>query len=113
MLGLFGDEFVAATGILLILSAGQVVFALSGPVLYILTMTAHEKTALHIMYVTASINIVGNAILIPLIGLHGAAIATASTTILWNIIAVWRVYHYLGVVSLPFIHKFIEKPPKQ
>jgi O-antigen/teichoic acid export membrane protein len=112
LLGLFGEEFMQATRLLRILSFGQVVFALSGPVMYILTMTKHEKTAVYIMLVTAGINLVGNAVLIPLIGLKGAALATASTTVLWNIIAVLSVFRYLGVVSMPFIHRFIEKPLK-
>ena len=112
LLGLFGAEFVAGRDLLLILSAGQVVFALSGPVMYILTMTKHEKAALYIMYVTAAVNLVGNAILIPLIGLQGAALATAFTTILWNVIAVIAVNRYLGVVAIPFLHKFLEKPQR-
>ncbi len=110
LLGLFGQEFVQASQLLMVLAGGQVVFALSGPVMYILTMTKHEKTAVYIMLVTAGINLVGNAVLIPLIGLQGAAIATASTTILWNIIAVISVYRFLGVVSMPFVHQLIEKP---
>jgi O-antigen/teichoic acid export membrane protein len=65
------------------------------------------------MLVTAGINLVGNAVLIPKIGLHGAAIATASTTVLWNIIGVISVYRFLGVVSVPFVHRFIEKPIKR
>lgn len=113
LLGLFGAEFVAGRNLLLTLSAGQAVFALSGPVMYILTMTKHEKAALYIMYFTAAVNLVGNAVLIPAIGLQGAAIATTFTTILWNVIAVLAVNRYLGVVAIPFLHKFIEKPLKE
>ncbi len=113
LLGLFGAEFVAGRGLLLTLSAGQVVFALSGPVMYILTMTKHEKAALYIMYITAGVNLIGNAILIPIIGLQGAAIATTFTTILWNVIAVLAVKRYLGVVAIPFLHILLEKPLKQ
>jgi len=109
LLGLFGAEYTSGTGILLMLSVGQVVFALSGPVMYILTMTKHEKLALYIMYLTAIINLVGNAVLIPIYGLQGAAIATAFTTLLWNVLAVIAVNRYLGIVSVPFIHVFFEK----
>ena len=110
LLGLFGQEYVDGKSILLTLSFGQVVFALSGPVMYILTMTKHEKMALYIMYVTAGINLIGNLILIPLLGLQGAAIATALTTFLWNILAVIAVYRFLDIVSIPFIHRIFERP---
>ena len=109
LLGLFGEEFTQASDLLLILSCGQVIFGITGPVMYILTMTKHERTALYIMLVTAMINFIGNAVLIPLIGLKGAAIATASSTVLWNVIAMISVYRYLGVVSMPFVHRLFEK----
>jgi O-antigen/teichoic acid export membrane protein len=109
LLGLFGQEFVQGRGILLILSMGQVVFALSGPVMYILTMTKHERTALHIMYVTAGLNIIGNALLIPVYGLWGAALATSVTTLLWNVLAVIYVFRFIGVIAVPFLYRFIEK----
>jgi len=112
LLGLFGQEYVEGKNILLMLSFGQVVFALSGPVMYILTMTKHEKLALYIMYLTAIINLVGNAVLIPAYGLQGAAIATAFTTFLWNVLAVIAVNRYLGIVSLPFINTLFEKNRK-
>lgn len=108
LLGLFGAEYESGKFILLILSFGQVIFALSGPVMYILTMTKHEKTALYIMYLTATINLLGNAILIPIYGLHGAAISTAVTTLLWNVLAVIAVFRYLKILSLPFLHRFLE-----
>lgn len=103
LLQLFGATFGQGKDLLLLLSAGQAVFALSGPVLYILTMTKHEKTALNIMYITAALNLLGNATLIPIFGLKGAAIATMATTMLWNILAVIYVYRYLGVISAPFL----------
>ena len=105
LLGLFGAEFESGRHLLLILSAGQAVFALSGPVLYILTMTRHERTSLFIMYFTAIINLLGNAILIPILGLTGAALATMATTILWNVLAVLFVYRYLRIISIPFLGK--------
>lgn len=107
LLGLFGAEFEIGKQLLLILSAGQAVFALSGPVLYILTMTRHEQTALRIMYVTACINLVGNAILIPTLGLTGSALATMATTVIWNAIAVYMVYRYLNIVSVSFVGKWL------
>lgn len=110
LLGLFGEEYLLGKNILLVLAIGQVVFALSGPVMYILTMTKHEKSALYIMYVTAAINLIGNAVLIPIYGLTGAAIATAFTTLLWNLLAILAVFKYMGILSVPFIYRIFEKP---
>ncbi len=113
LLGLFGAEYISGKNVLLMLSFGQVAFALSGPVMYILTMTKHEKTALYIMYATAGLNLVGNALLIPVYGLLGAAMATAATTLLWNVLAVIAVKRYLGIVSLPFVHAFFKQKGTQ
>ena len=109
LLGLFGAEFVEGKSLLLTLSAGQAVFALSGPVLYILTMTKHEKAALTIMYITAALNLLGNAVLIPIMGLQGAAVATTVTTTLWNVLAVILVYKYLRIISVPFLDKLLAR----
>ena len=85
VLGIFGDGFVVGYVILLILLAGQIVNALAGSVGLLMTMTGHQKQAAQILGVIAIINILLNIALIPKMGLIGAAIAAAATTILWNL----------------------------
>jgi O-antigen/teichoic acid export membrane protein len=84
LLGLFGDGFKAGYGALVFLVAGQSVNALTGSVGYLLTMTGHQKEAAIVIGITAFINISLNVILIPMMGLKGAAIATMISTMIWK-----------------------------
>lgn len=93
ILGLFGDEFVAGYMALLILLVGQAINALAGSVGFLMTMTGHQNKAAQILGVSAIINIILNVILISRFGVIGAAIATAVSTALWNILMlgyIWR-----------------------
>jgi len=80
----FGTPFSAAYAALMVLCAGHVVNAAAGSVGFLLTMTGHEKQALYILIMTVLVNIALNALMIPLWGITGAAIATALSTVLWN-----------------------------
>lgn len=97
ILGVFGNEYKMAYIPLLVLVAGQMVNALSGPVGYLLTMTGHQVQSLRILGLVAVINIVLNATLIPLYGMIGAAVATAVTTVLWNLMMRRAIREYLGI----------------
>jgi len=98
-LSLFGAEFVVTYVPLLILLCGQIVNALAGSVGLIMTMTDHQNQAGAIIAVSAAVNIILNALLIPLMGLRGAAISTAFTMVLWNITMLVYVHRRLGINS--------------
>lgn len=98
-LSLFGPEFVVTYVPLLILLCGQIVNALAGSVGLIMTMTGHQNQAGAIFAVSAAVNIILNALLIPLLGLIGAAISTAFTMVLWNITMLVYVQRRLGINS--------------
>lgn len=86
LLGVSGPQYVIGYTPLLILLAGQVINALSGSVGFIMTMTGHQNQAALIVAGGALLNILLNLLLIPPLGMNGAAIATAISTALWNII---------------------------
>lgn len=88
LLSLFGSVFFKGYPVLLILLLGQTVNAISGSVGLIMTLTGHHVQAARIFGLSAMLNILFNAILIPHFGMIGAAVATAITTALWNIIMV-------------------------
>lgn len=96
-----GDEFVQGVPSLQILAIGQLVNALCGPVLYTLNMTGYERDSQRIMLWTAGLNTVLNLMLIPQMGILGAAIATTLSMMLWNVVAGWKVYSYFNIISLP------------
>jgi O-antigen/teichoic acid export membrane protein len=85
ILSLFGEGFADGYWPLVVLCIGQFVNAASGSVGFLLTMTGHQNQAARIMAMTAVANLALNFALIPLLGMVGAAIATASTTALWNV----------------------------
>ena len=85
VLGWFGTSFVAAYPALMTLLVGQMVNALCGPVGFLLMMTGHQDRASVVLVGGAVLNVVLNAILIPPLGLIGAAIATAISTAFWNL----------------------------
>ena len=85
ILAMFGSEFVAARWSMTILILGQLVNVGAGSVGYLMEMTGHHKQSASVLGCSAVLNLILNAILIPTLGIMGAAIATASTMALWNI----------------------------
>jgi O-antigen/teichoic acid export membrane protein len=101
-LGLFGDEFTTGTTALVILLIGQLVSVSVGSTDYALAMTGHERALAVAVGISLVVNLLLGIILIPLMGIDGAAIATAVTIILSNLIMVLMVRHYIGAWLLPF-----------
>jgi len=99
VLSLFGQDFVVVYIPLLILLGGYIINALSGSVGLIMTMTGHQNAAGAIVAVSVALNIMLNTLLIPLLGLTGAAISTAFTMALWNITMLAYVQRRLGINS--------------
>ena len=101
VLDFFGEEFSAGVAPLIVLAIGQIINAICGPVMYILTMTGKEKKARNIIIVASVINLGLNFYLIPIYGLMGAAYATAISTIVWNVLAVIQIKKEYGFISIP------------
>jgi O-antigen/teichoic acid export membrane protein len=85
ILRLFGPEFVAAKGSLIVLVVGQLVNVGSGSVGYLLMMTGYQVESALVMGVSALANVILNLIGIHYLGVLGAALATAFSMALWNI----------------------------
>lgn len=112
LLGLFGPEYPEAVNSLRVLAVGQLINALCGPVFYILNMTGKEKDTQRIMVWVALINGVLNAVLIPQMGVFGAAIASSISMSLWNVAAVYKVVQYYSVWPVSFLDKILENESK-
>jgi O-antigen/teichoic acid export membrane protein len=102
LLGFFGEEFIQGKSTLFILSSGMLFCTFSGSSILLLNMTGKEIASRNILIVTVIINIVLNLILIPQYEIQGAAIATASSTILWNLLAVIVIYKNFRFLTYPF-----------
>lgn len=102
----FGTGFRAAAAPLFILSAGQIVNVAAGPVGLLLIMTDHQGAAFRILMVVALLNlglvIAGTLIL----GMLGAAAATAVTMILWNVAMIVYIRRRAGFLIVPLLGAF-------
>lgn len=94
---LFGRDFQAGAVALSLLSIGHLINAFVGIVAVLLSMTGHEQKLAKIFAIAALLNVLLNAVLIPLYGVVGAASATAVSGILLNLSLAFVAYRVLGV----------------
>jgi O-antigen/teichoic acid export membrane protein len=85
LLSWFGDDFAAGVPALRILLAGQVIAASYGSQLPVMTMTGHERGGAALLTLSAVVNVIGSIMFIAMLGLTGAAVATAIALIVWNV----------------------------
>jgi len=97
ILGLFGAEFEQGYIPLIVLLGGQLINSFAGVVGFLMMMTGHQDASVRILVVATIANIALNALLIPLFGMVGGAIATASTLVFWN---VWMVYYARNQIAV-------------
>lgn len=109
ILSMFGEEFTQAGVVLAILASAQVISAITGSVGYILILTDHQNRAVMILAGATVINIALNFILIPIYGIIGAAIATVTSTLIWNILMYISTYRLVGVDSTIIGYKKIKQ----
>ena len=91
-LQLFGTGFSPASTAMSILIAAQLLNAAFGSVALFLNMTGKENVTFVGVFVAALINISLNALLIPKLHLVGAAIATAVSLSVWNILLYFWIF---------------------
>lgn len=100
ILRLWGEEFADAYYILVVLSVGQFINILTGPVGNLLAMTNQENILKNIMIITLIVNILLNFILINYYDALGAAIATAITIFLSMLLCTVYVKIKLGFIPI-------------
>lgn len=76
ILSLFGADFVAGYPTMLVVLAGLVLRAATGPVEFLLNVTGHHRDTMRVYALAALASIGLNLILIPAFGIVGAAMAT-------------------------------------
>ncbi len=103
ILGLFGEEYIKDYDILLILIAGQTFNIITGSVMFLLSMTGHEKDILKISLFNAPVSVALTVILSSQFGLIGAAISTSVIIVIQNLCFLLMVKRRLGFNTLnPF-----------
>ena len=108
-LGWFGDgeEFKIGVTAFIFLSCGRLISSFSGSVGNILQMTGNQNIYAKILLFGAILNVALNLILIPKYGINGAAIASMSSLIFWNLSMVLVVKKKFGFYTfyIPFIKR--------
>jgi O-antigen/teichoic acid export membrane protein len=87
----------------LILTIGEIVNVLTGPVGSLLQMSKHEREYANCTFLGGLTQLVLCVILIPRFGATGAAIATAIALSLTNLSALAYTYNRLGIIPIPIL----------
>lgn len=96
----FGNGYDKASVVLMILAVGQLFNAVSGSVGYLLSMTGYENILRNNSVISAVIMIFLCLFLVQFYGVNGAAIATALSVTINNLLNLFSVKKYLGINSL-------------
>ena len=102
ILSFFGVSILGGDHALIILASGQLINILCGSVGTLLIMTGHQKVSLFSLAVATIFNITLNILLTPRLGLVGAAIATASSLMIWNLLMFLFVRKKIKIFFHPF-----------
>ncbi len=100
VLALFGDQFIVAVPVLQILMLGFLVNVLASPQIIMLMMSGHEKKAKKIVIISAMISLGSGFLLIPSLGIIGAAWAKALGLLATTVMALYTVRTVLKIKVL-------------
>lgn len=103
---IFGPEFIAGTGVLLLLATAQLVNCGTGGVGYALIMSGRERLEFTNTALVALLNILLNILLIPVYGMLGAAMATGISIAAISVIRLVEGYRVLNL--FPYHPRFFK-----
>lgn len=95
LLGLFGPAFREGYTALAVLVLARAGFTFAGPTGMLMQMTGREWAASKAFGLGALLNIIANLVLLPILGIVGAAVATGISTLAWN-----SVLAYVAITDL-------------
>lgn len=97
LLGLFGAEFRTGHAALVVLCLGQLVNAGTGVVGLVLMMTGHESEVARSVAVAAATGITASVVLVPILGLIGAATGVTLGLTVLNLTMLYRLRRSTGI----------------
>lgn len=100
ILGIFGDNVTSGSSGLRIIAGGLLVIVMLGPTENLLLMSGGSTTALIDNAIGLALNIVLNLVLIPEMGIEGAAIAWVSSVFLVRLLALIQVWRRRRVTAM-------------
>jgi O-antigen/teichoic acid export membrane protein len=100
----FGPAFrTEGSAVLFVLTLGQAVNLLTGPVNYLLMMSGNEQVLSKCVTLSVLAGAAAMVLLTPAFGALGAAIATALAMALQNLASAYYVWAILGIVTIPLV----------
>ncbi len=105
---IFGADYASAEGTLVMLSIAGLVNCSMGCVGVLLNMTGYEKESLKGVVLSLLVNIGACYLLVPPLGVYGAAIAFLFNIVMWNVYLAYVAYSKLGVLP-SFLGMFCAK----
>lgn len=106
LLAIFGNAFEAGTAVLIIGTAGQLINCAVGSVGNLMFMSGHQNQMIKIQTVNAVLMIALSILLVPRIGIRGAAWAAAASVAVTNLWALASVSRRLGL--FPYNASFLK-----
>lgn len=97
VLGLFGPEFRAGAPVLALYSVVMMAAAAAGMLQSVLLMGGRSSWQVYVKALSLTICIVGNLLLVPVLGIAGAALTWAGVVVVDNAIAATLVHRGMGV----------------
>ncbi|MCA1730159.1 MAG: flippase [Actinobacteria bacterium] len=92
----FDAEFVPGWPVIVIIAAAQLFSSSIGPTARVLAMTGHQRIVMFATLGSAAAAVVLNLALVPAFGIYGAAVATAASMVLVNVVTLSSVRKFLG-----------------
>ena len=109
LMQIFGQEFEAGWIVLVIGTAGQLINCGTGSVGYLLLMSGNQNRLIKVQAVMTGGMVLLNVLLIPPLGILGAALATAATAIVSNI---WFLIEVRGALGMsPYNRRYLHLLP--
>jgi O-antigen/teichoic acid export membrane protein len=100
ILHMFGAGFEEGASALIVMTVGQFLFIIAGPVWQMLNMTNKQKVFFYFSLISAAVNILLNYILIPTHGIIGAAYATVTGGVVLNILCIGYIKAKFGILTM-------------
>ncbi len=97
LLTFFGPGFDAGYPALAVISVAMCLAVSAGGVQSVLLMAGRSRWQLYNKLAALAVAVTGNVLLIPLLGLRGAAISWAAAVLLDVVLATWEVHHFLRI----------------
>lgn len=101
-----GDVYAAGRYVVLFVGLGKLIDVSTGINNLILIYSKYHRYMILFVLILGVITVTGNYILIPIIGITGAAIASLCSYFIINTVVIWFIYNKLGIQ--PFTYKTLK-----